>query len=188
MMFGHFVVGAEADFQGLTARNDTKFFNSTINGFVFGQGLFATATTLQTRRMIETNWQASARLRLGYAVNRVLLYVTGGAVLLESSARTTDIAQTDFFTSPTTFAFTVTDTNTSNDDNLEIGWTAGGGAEWAFTNIASMGLEYRHNGVGDQTFNFDGHRGPIFPGSQKVNIDSDQVTFRVNILLGHVGN
>jgi outer membrane immunogenic protein len=188
--FGHFVVGVEGDFQGLSASNNTQFFNSTVASVTEG-GFFPTSTTLTSRRMIDTNWQASARLRLGYTAHRVLLYVTGGAVWLESTARTSDVATTDIFdaTFPTPRFFgTFTDTNTSKDDHFEVGWTAGGGAEWAFTDIASIGLEYRHNGFGDQTYNFDGHRTAIFPGSQKINIDSDQVTFRVNILLGHVGN
>jgi opacity protein-like surface antigen len=78
----------------------------------------------------------------------------------------------------------VTDKNSSKDEDVVMGWTAGGGVEWAFTKIASMALEYRHNWYGDDTYSFDAHHGPIYPGSTRVNLDSDQVTFRVNLLLG----
>jgi opacity protein-like surface antigen len=100
-----------------------------------------------------------------------------------------DTASTDFFTltegglsrNGSTFS-----RNAANDENVQGGWTAGGGAEYAMNRILSLGLEYRHNDFGDHTYVYSGRTGPIFPGSTRVGIDSDQVTFRVNFLLGNV--
>jgi outer membrane immunogenic protein len=181
--WGHFVFGAEADFQALTTDKATQFTHDTVFSTVDSD--FFTETNLVTWRKIENHWQFSARARAGYAVNRVLLYVTGGAVWADSTMWAMETARTDFFTKGG-FAATVTDTVSSKDEQLTLGWTAGGGAEWAFTNCASVGVEYRHNGFGDETYHFNSHGGPVFLSGTKIGMDSDQVVFKVNILLGHL--
>jgi opacity protein-like surface antigen len=118
----------------------------------------------------------------------VLLYLTGGGVWQDSTVHAHDVAATNFFDSNGVFVANVASKNGSSDDGVVCGWTGGAGAEWAFTDIASLGFEYRHNEFGDKTYHFDPHHGPVFPGSFKVDQSSDQLVFKINFLLGHVGN
>ncbi|MGA9209699.1 MAG: outer membrane beta-barrel protein [Terriglobales bacterium] len=70
----------------------------------------------------------SVTARLGYAADRWLFYVKGGAALASDS-----YSVTGTFTG-TPFDFEGLD--------LRYGWTVGGGVEWAFTDIWSARLEY----------------------------------------------
>ncbi len=193
--FGHFVAGVEGDFNGQSGGVRTHFAAPTQFSSITstGQGSdLDTETNFLTTRDVESTWTGSARGRLGYANGRVLLYVTGGVAFTDLRVRSRDIAVTDFFLTgvdradPTAFVATVKDISASDDQEILTGWTGGGGAEWAMTNIVSVGLDYRHNGFGDQTFRFAGRRGPLTTGSTRVDLDSDQVTLRVNFLLGRV--
>jgi hypothetical protein len=47
-------------------------------------------------------------------------------------------------------------------------------------------LEYRRCDFGDQTYNLVS-RDPLFQSPTKVSLASDQLTFRVNVLLGKMG-
>jgi opacity protein-like surface antigen len=163
-------------------------------------------TDVTSERRVETDWSASARARLGWAKGHVLLYVTGGAAWTHVNAFANDTARTQFFgieeLGPIIFQpnantngigilpgeivvplGAITDTNTAKADYTALGWTAGGGGEWAVTDMVSIGVEYRHNDYGGHTFNFASHGGPVFSGPMNVNLDGDQVTVRFNILL-----
>jgi outer membrane immunogenic protein len=82
-------------------------------------GLF----TCQTKN----DWLATARGRLGYAFDRVLPYVTGGAAFGDIKAGVP--------------ALTVDTTNT--------GWTVGGGVEYAFLSNWSAKIEYLYIDLGN---------------------------------------
>ncbi|GLS21393.1 porin [Labrys miyagiensis] len=60
---------------------------------------------------LKTDWQGSARLRAGYAIDNLLLYATGGVAF--ANAKLTTAGQ--------------------DSSNTHIGWTVGLGAEYAFT-------------------------------------------------------
>lgn len=209
--WGHFVVGIEGDFNRTsTSRSQTfegsqtNFFGATTStGF---RGLDFAVTDVTATRRAETDWTASARARLGWANGRVLLYVTGGAAWTHINVTADDIATTEFFDEifieDFNIPFTngggkgggifipfsvgsITNTNLSRDEETVLGWTAGGGGEWAVNNMFSIGMEYRHSDFGSHTYNFDAHGGPIFPGPMKVDLENDQVTVRFNILLSH---
>src|SRR5688500_1433717 len=64
---------------------------------------------------LESDWQASLRLRAGYAVDTWLLYATGGVAFGHAELE----ANIDDFT--------------ASDDNTHVGWTLGAGVEKAFT-------------------------------------------------------
>jgi len=70
-------------------------------------------------------WLATARLRFGYAFDRILPYVTGGAVIGDLNA---DIVGKPFGTDATT----------------NLGWTAGAGVEFALTDALRAKIEYLH--------------------------------------------
>ena len=65
--------------------------------------------------------------------------------------------------------------------------TAGGGAEWAFSKIATLAMEYRHSEFDNVDSSYDPHHSPIFSHGNSLDLTSDQVTVKVNLLLGHMG-
>jgi outer membrane immunogenic protein len=90
----------------------------------------------------EIDWLASLRLRLGFAMDRALIYATGGLAVggVEFSG--------DVFGS------------SDSEDSTEWGWTVGGGLEYAFTDELSARVEYRYTDLGDtdltlSRFDFD---------------------------------
>jgi outer membrane immunogenic protein len=180
----NWVFGVEGDFSGSSTSGWEKF-SQTSEAFIFDEPFLA-VTTLNTMRKVETSWSASLRGRIGYAHGPLMVYGTGGATWTDVQVWNTDTASTDFLLFGDTFEFSAFDKNTNKDEKVVMGWTAGGGVEWALTRMVSMGLEYRHNWYGSDSYGFDAHQGPIFPGSTSVNLDGDQVTFRVNFLLGHI--
>ena len=134
---------------------------------------------------------ASARLKLGYARGPVMLYITGGGAWANVRTSATDSAIGDYFVpfinDGQAVNFSARTINNTNDEEMVGGWTAGAGGEWAFSKIASLGVEYRHNEFDNVDSHYDPHHSLIFAQGNSVDIDSDQVTVRVNLLLGHMG-
>jgi outer membrane immunogenic protein len=79
---------------------------------------------------IKSNIQGSIRLRAGYAIDRILLYATGGAGF--AGIKTS-------YTSP--FGY-------DSNSHTRTGWTVGGGAEYAVTNNWTIRAEYRYSDFG----------------------------------------
>ena len=195
--FGHFLIGLEGDFNRTDTSRWVRFTGTQTN--FFGKGDFA-VTDVDINRRADTDWTASARARLGWVKDHVLLYATGGAAFTHVNVFQNDTARTEFFTEnfnglgtsgfipigvTTSSLGAISDSNLNKVDDTVIGWTGGGGGEWAVNDMVSVGVEYRHSGFGDETYHFNPHGGPIFAGPMKVNLDSDQVTVRFNILLSH---
>ena len=209
--FGHFVIGIEGDFDRLAA-SDTRSFRGT--DFVFVGGAFdgdtVAQTTLDERRHVETDWNASVRGKLGWANGPLLFYATGGVAFANVETWGSSTAHTDFFilTGPDTegsaaaerfptdfarFASAQSTIGPQKRDNTYTGWTAGAGVDLALTDSVTIALEYRHTDFGDHTFHFDDNGGPFFTnstfnanhGGSSIGLDSDQVTVRVNLNLLH---
>jgi outer membrane immunogenic protein len=113
---GNVVLGIEGDFEGWTVG---KIRYTAITGD------FLTA---------HSKWGGSVRGRLGYAADRVLLYVAGGAAFVssETSIPTTGIS--------------------FGGDDTRVGWTVGAGIDYAFTNNWFTGLEYRYSQFQSKSF------------------------------------
>jgi outer membrane immunogenic protein len=126
--FNQFVLGVESDV------DSTNLNGHEVNGLGILPGgvVIPLALTDKVRSTIE----GSFRGRVGWAWNNWLFYGTGG------------IAFSDF-TSNYQFASILTDDRTST----RVGWTAGGGIEWAFTNNWIFGVEYRSSDFGHFTDN-----------------------------------
>jgi len=82
----------------------------------------------------DIDWLGSLRLRLGYAMDRALIYVTGGAAVGGVDMK---IKQPDFAG------------GNLDDTETRWGWTLGGGFEYAFTDELSANIEYRYTDLGD---------------------------------------
>jgi outer membrane immunogenic protein len=195
--FGHFVVGVEGDFERTATSRSLSFTGTQTN---FADPFEFAVTDITVIRKAETDWQASARARFGWANGHTLLYVTGGAAWAHLSVSADDTARTEFFEgninglgtsgpggSPIIFSSigALSDSNFSKVDETILGWTGGGGGEYALNDMVTIGVEYRHSDFGSHTYTFADNGGPIFPGPMKVDLQSDQVLFRMNILLSH---
>lgn len=92
-----------------------------------------------------SKWQASARGRIGYAWDRLMIYATGGAAFTNVTVGTNFIAVTSGgFNFPADIV---------SDSKTVWGPTVGGGFEYAFTNNLSFGVEGRYSWYGTQTYN-----------------------------------
>jgi len=80
----------------------------------------------------ELNWTGAARLKVGYAMDRFLPYIAGGLAFGGVDAAT--------------FAGGVV---TAEADDTMVGWTLGGGVEYAFTDNLIGRAEYRYTDLGD---------------------------------------
>ncbi len=101
--------------------------------------------------------QGSIRGRLGYAWDRVLLYGTGG-VSFGGFRASID----------TPFGY-------AERSNTRVGWTAGGGIEYAVTNNWSIRAEYRYTKYGNNTIYADGIFGAI-GGFANAKFEENRVT------------
>jgi outer membrane immunogenic protein len=118
VQFGQIVLGLEADVEA--ARRHESASWGGVNGYSY-----------ETR----SNWQASLRGRAGYAFERALIYLTGGAAF-----------------APRKHAYTaLQDAVTINFSSHRTGWTLGGGLEYAFAGNWTARAEYRFTDWGTIT-------------------------------------
>ena len=110
-----------------------------------GYGSYAFAPVSSTNYYYTLDGQAQSNLlagirgRLGWSFDRALLYVTGGAAFRNSGSNDTIYAY-DSATGGVLKA-----TYGGNTDRSNVGWSLGGGLEWAFTNNVSLRVEYLHS-------------------------------------------
>ena len=162
-----FVVGVEADIQAIGNRRDRNDWWGGFGGF--GNNLI-TATQNPALPPVVVNgvannvalfnngwggngnggdWFGTARIRLGYAFDRFLVYATGGLAFRDSGD---DNNWNGAWVAPAGFCVAVapatcvapTGLGWNRNDNNNWGWALGVGAEWAFTNNISIGAEYLH--------------------------------------------
>ena len=129
-----FVIGLEGDGEWADLKGSANFVTPAPPDFY--------TTTIR--------WQASARGRLGYAFDRALLYVTGGAAFAHVNERD-QVGVTGAFTDHAT---------------TRTGWTVGGGVDYAFTNNWIGRVEYRYADFG--TFSYVPAVFPAFTENHKI--------------------
>jgi outer membrane immunogenic protein len=78
---------------------------------------------------VKNTWFATARGRVGYALDRWLPYITGGAAFADIKT-----------TGPTG----------ASETDTRVGWTIGGGVEYAFLGAWSAKIEYLYVDFGEQ--------------------------------------
>lgn len=120
---GPFVVGAVGEFGKSEIRDSVSAFSTTPANYVL------------TR---ELNWEATARVRAGYAVNTTLFYASGGAgyANIDNSFSTTNTAN----------AFA------TNGNDKVWGYVAGGGVEQKIGRNFSIGMEYSFHNYKDNDY------------------------------------
>jgi outer membrane immunogenic protein len=148
---GQSVFGIEADLEGSGIKST----------FPIGAPFVATTGTERL------NSQASIRARLGYAVDRVLFYATGGAAFAHFRDTYSTPAGAGFFDS-------VSSTRT--------GWTIGGGVEVAAAGPWSSRIEYRYIDFGTHTNNLPNFLVP--PGFSRDRVTEQQVLLGLSYRFG----
>ena len=123
MQFGHIVAGAVIEGGKSEIRDSVSAFSTTPASYTL------------TR---EIDYNASARLRLGYAADRTLFYGTGGVAYAR--------VDHSFSTTNTANAFT------GRGKKDAWGFAAGGGVEQKLGAHFSIGLEYLYNQVKDDNY------------------------------------
>src|SRR5262249_10038331 len=105
--------------------------------------------TYEADGSIRSNWLITLRPRIGVAFDRLLLYVTGGLAIANNHFDQ-DISFTNGGNGlPNTGG--VTGHNAVSGSGSHLGWTLGGGVEWAFNNSWSLKAEYLYAGLGHHT-------------------------------------
>ena len=140
-------------------------------------------------------WFGTTRGRLGYLpTERLMLFGTAG-VAYGRTSDTTAIANTStipivFPGGPTSLfcpALAVCLANAGS--HTGVGWTAGGGIEYAVTNTVSLKAEYLHLDLGSQTFRLVAQQPQVPPSTgsgfitAKYQNDSNIVRVGVNVKL-----
>jgi len=133
------------------------------------------------------DWTASVRGRVGWAMDRVLLYGTGGLGLA-------DARQSAFYAYTPTVTSAVTTANPgvtfgpygdgSGEHRVMVGWTAGGGAEFALNRAVSIGAEYRHSDYGSADFALGSNAVGATHEFTKIGLSDDQLLAKVNFRFG----
>jgi outer membrane immunogenic protein len=164
---GVFVFGVEGDVDW------QKWSTSRTVGAAF-PALFVPGDTFD----VSSNWQASARGRLGYAMDRTLIYITGGAAWTNVSVGTNFIPIGVF---PATVA---------SESKTLLGGTLGGGLDYAVTNNVILGIEGRYTWYGSQTFNaglLSTSGGPPFTtaaATQTIKLNTAEVMGKLDFKFG----
>ncbi len=126
---GGFVLGVEGSIDG------TSLHKSVAAGFAAFGGSSVSAST-------NTDIQGSIRGRFGIAWDRLLAYATGGVAFGGFNTNYSFIGNTSAAL-PGGPVF-----GTNSFSNTRVGWTAGGGIDYAVTNNWSVFAEYRYTSFG----------------------------------------
>jgi outer membrane immunogenic protein len=127
---GQYVVGLETD---LDWSNIKGSFGRTAVAPIVGAVSFSLGSELK--------WLDTTRVRVGWANDRTLLYVAGGAAF--GGLTTTASANAALL------GFAVA--ATAGDTLTRFGWTLGGGIEYAFNDMFTGRVEYLYVDLGTQT-------------------------------------
>ena len=141
------VFGVEADFQGSGQKADGSFVTLTGDSVAYQDKLA---------------WFGTVRGRVGWAMGdqgRILPYVTGGLAYGHNTIGGSGTA------GGVPFAFDTSRTS--------VGWTIGGGLEWAFWNAWSAKVEYLYMDLG---------RGPVIPLTPTLNLATGRMTDHIGRL------
>lgn len=141
---GAFVFGLEADLSGGAMTGSTPCINPAF-----------TCTTKST-------WLATGRGRAGYAIDRLLLFVTGGVADADVAAQVSS-----------------TGTGSNTETYSRSGYALGAGAEYALTQNWSMKAEYLYVGLSNHSY-FLTNPAPTYALSRNVPYNENLVRVGVN--------
>lgn len=155
---GNFMYGLEADVGYLN-------FNTGKNETLIPKGHWLKGS-YETSSGVYSDMTA----RVGYTWDRVLLYVKGGAAVLDADSKASYLG---YAHAPHAYDF-------NNGDTL-WGWTVGAGAEYQFSPSWSLKAEYRHFDFGDLSYSYNStYQGRTLKGNADAAMTADTVTLGFN--------
>ncbi len=199
LQFGHIVIGGEGSFIGNGSTAGANFHDFQEHElFLFTERRNVTAETdFTSMRAVETTWNGFVGGKIGFCWNRFLFYGTGGAAFTDAHFANWEKADTSFFgfvgkavtpNQPGNFIGEIVSKKMHTQGDVLTGYYGGVGTDYKLTNIVSVGVEYKHIDWGDVTEHFMGGNGPIFSGNGHLDLNADQVVFKVNLLVGPIGH
>lgn len=149
-MGGAFLLGAEADIQGIAASGGNQSrWNVNNNAGLSYNNSVPYAITTNVRGSSNLSWLGTVRGRLGYLVTPTLLvYGTGG---LAYGGYTASMQLTQNWMDTSGAGLNFLNYGASNYSNTMVGYTVGGGAEWMFMTNWSAKVEYLYYDLGSAT-------------------------------------
>lgn len=153
---GSIVLGAEADLQYTDISSDVSRVGTSGANSVFRQ---------------ELDYLGTVRLKLGYAMDRFMIYATGGLAYGDVSNRAT------FFSAaiPSQVDYV------GGKSDVEVGYAVGAGLEYAFTNNLSFKAEYLYYDLGSRKVAVNQQNFALAPGSYVSRFDNDGHIVRVGL-------
>jgi outer membrane immunogenic protein len=151
---GAFVLGVETDFDGTTL---SKSFNNVGTPFGPTAGAALAGDFLSVNGKTSLSWLGTTRARVGFVAtpdNRLMIYATGGVAYGGGS------------TSFNAFDSTEGAFWSGSPSSTRVGWTIGGGVEYAITNNITIKGEYLYADLGSSSFTTAGNLASttFFPG------------------------
>jgi outer membrane immunogenic protein len=167
---GAFVLGVETDFDGSTL---SKSFGNVGSPFAATTGLGGDFLTVNGKNSL--TWLGTTRGRVGFVAtpdNRLMIYATGGVAYGGGNSQFSAFdATTGSFWS-------------GNPSSTRVGWTIGGGVEYAITNNITIKGEYLYADLGNTNFTSLGNAASAiaFPGvTVSGHIDYNASIFRAGV-------
>ena len=187
---GSLVYGLEGQIDGLKVSRAFAFAGPSITSI--GLATFW-SENLNGSGTLERDMEGSFRGRLGYAMDRLLIYGTGGVAV--TNVRTHGAFAYHLALGPTLTPIpglnNPAGSNSSDTSKTFVGGTVGAGGEYAVTNQLSLGVEYRHTFYGHEGINlgatptltsFAAITTPGAAVAGSYRLDSDEVMVRLNWL------
>jgi outer membrane immunogenic protein len=148
--FGSFVAGLEGD--ASLKRGETTDSLTVVSTAAYPSLGETAHRTEQFYGQAKQTWDASFRARLGMLVTpSTLVYGTGGVAFGEVSGSYTYTAVNNYFNSDGFLDLTHMANAAGSWSETRIGWTAGGGVEFALWGPWKARLEYRYTDLGEFT-------------------------------------
>lgn len=141
----NWVWGLEADLDW-TGLSDSIDANYPLTPIFSGRAFNPRTLTITQRQ----EWLSTIRGRLGYSFDRWLVFATGGLAIGE--------VKSSFYQN----FFTVGITDQGSASETRVGWTVGGGVEYAFYRNWSAKLEYLYVDLGSFSYNSPASDDPSF--------------------------
>lgn len=158
----------DVDYEGIEGGGDMEGliggalvgYNIQRDQFVFGvEGDFGLGDVDGVGRAepIETytydmSWNGHLRLRAGLAVDRMLFFVAGGLAMAEHELG----VEETYALGSTQIAPSAIDEFSGQDSQTHVGFTIGGGLEYALTDSALLRIEYLYDDYGQAEYTYEG--------------------------------
>ncbi len=143
---GSIVLGLEADIMGLTGNRTTMFYTASVAGG--GSPPVNSAFTATS----QVDWLGTVRGRLGYTVTpTLLLYATGGLAYGGVNSNFV-MMQNHTGTGGGGGGGLISGASYGSASDTRVGWTVGGGMEYAFVPNWTLRVEYLYFDLGDGSY------------------------------------